>query len=206
MGRVQGSRNKGEIIFKETGMLAVLTWVDKLSGRMPEDKPSLKINNFEWKTPPRPHSMYPRDYTSFLWCWNQSRCLLAFIPGCNSCKVEDSQPKLGSYLLLLWESLITSNGKEGIKGKGTGKRRNWKKSSVVVGCYHYTCIYMMCICLYTHVYICHHISLYTNRYVYIYTTTICVYVQTYVGGIYVCICLCVYIVICSEYRYEYLFI
>lgn len=155
---------------------------------MPEDKPSLKINNFKWKMPPRPHSMYPRDYTSFLWCWNQSRCLLAFIPGCNSFKVEDSQPKLVSYLLLLWESLITNNGKEGIKEKRNREKEELKKSSVVVGCCYYTCIYMMYMCSYTHMYICHHILLYTYRYVYIFTS-IYVYIHT-------CVYICMYMFMC----------
>lgn len=193
MGRVQGSRNKGKIIFKETKMLVVLTWVDKLSVRKPEDKPSLKINNFEWKMPPRPHSMYPRDYTSFLWCWNQSRCLLAFIPGCNSCKVEDSQPKLVSYLLLLWESLISSNGKEGIKGKGTGKRRNWKNLQwlwVVITIHAYIW------CIYAYIHMCIYVTIYHYIQIDMFTNILPLYMYTYIHmcvGVYMYVYAYVYI-------------
>lgn len=57
--------------------------------------------------------------------------MLALIPGCNSFKVEDSQPKLVSYPLLIWESLMTNNRKEGVKTKEHGKGETEK---VFSGC------------------------------------------------------------------------
>jgi hypothetical protein len=96
-------------MFKETEMLIAL----KLSHDTSEDKLFFKINNLTEKVHQRPPYVYSSKYISS--CLGIKISHVAFIPGCSSLKVEDSQPRLVSYPLLSWEIFMTNNGKEGVK-------------------------------------------------------------------------------------------
>lgn len=96
-----------------------------------------------------------------------------------------------SSLLLLWESLMTNNGKEGIKGKGTRKRRNWKSLQwlwVVITIHAYIAMY---ICLYTHV--CIYVTMYHHIYICVHIY-LCVYTYIYMY-VYRYMCMCVHMYI-----------